>query len=184
MINMNSHAQDMYLPISIKCCHFALKRICISKTIRCFWLTLYKLCSNRWTYWFCIKHNGMSYMETKDPNSLYSDLRNPDILVWVASFFHTICPLSASPTKRKHQVPLKCFHLLPNATTQMPTRKPQILNIIIQQFFLKRSLKAICFLNSFLTSNELRTSHVCLLISTQLSQRWHSTHNKMTNSKK
>jgi len=81
--------------------------------------------------------------------------------------------LSASPTQRKQHIVLKCcFHLLPNATTpRMPTRKPQTLNIIIQQFFLKVSLNAIWRLNSFLTSNELRTSHVCLLISTQLSQR-------------
>ena len=110
-------------------------------------------------------------MEITNPNSLSSVLRNPDMLVWVANFFH--CPLSASPTKTKQHVPLKCcFHLLPNATTQMPTRKPQILNIITQQFFLKRSLNAIWLLNLFLTSNELHTSHVCLLIiSTQLSQR-------------
>jgi hypothetical protein len=44
-------------------------------------------------------------METKDPNSLVSVLRKPDMLVRVANFFHTICPLNASPTKRKHHIP-------------------------------------------------------------------------------
>jgi hypothetical protein len=29
MTNMNSHGHDMYLPILIKCCHFALKCYCI-----------------------------------------------------------------------------------------------------------------------------------------------------------
>jgi len=100
MININSHGHDKYLPILIKCCHFAFKCYCISKTIRCFWLTLYNV-FNTWTYWFCIKQNGMNYMETKDPISLESVLRNPDMLVWVANFFHAICQLNASPTKKE-----------------------------------------------------------------------------------
>jgi hypothetical protein len=38
-----------------------------------------------------------------------------------------------------------------------------------KSIFLQSPLNAIC-LNSFLTSNELQTSHLCLLISTQFSQ--------------
>jgi hypothetical protein len=41
MINMNSHAYQMYLPVLITFFHFSLKFYFISKHFMCFWFTLY-----------------------------------------------------------------------------------------------------------------------------------------------
>jgi hypothetical protein len=47
VINMNSHGNGIYLSVLIKYFPFPLKRYFISKTNRCFWLTLY----NQYVKW-------------------------------------------------------------------------------------------------------------------------------------